>query len=380
MRLSLFNDASACPLRFSRTFAMCIVLVLVASFPLLSATSSNASTVEVSEFGVLPSGKVVKRYTMKNSKGVQLSVIEYGATIVEIMVPDSSGETANVVLGSDSLDDYIVGFPAASVVGRYANRIRNAEFVLDGETVHVTKNAGVNHIHGGDQNFSRVLWTGSITADSTYPSVTFRYHSADGEEGFPGNLDVAVTYGLKDDNGVHIHYAATTDQATVINLTNHAYFNLAGPGGDVLNHELQIHSNSYTVSDSNLIPTGKSASVVDTPLDFREPRRIGERIGELANSTNGYDHNFVLEPSITLRMIAKVTDPRSGRVLECLTTEPGVQLYTANHFNGNPFPKFGAFCLETQHFPDSPNRPEFPSTVLRPGQAWESTTEYRFTH
>jgi aldose 1-epimerase len=339
----------------------------------------ETASLNVSEYGKTPDGKAVRKFTIKNSKGLQLSVIEYGATITELLVPDKKGELTNVVLGSASLGDYLGGFPAASVIGRYANRISNAKFDLDGKTIQLTMNSGKNHIHGGKQNFAKVVWTGEVSKDASNSAVTFRYLSANGEEGFPGNLDVRVTYTLTDDNKVTIRYAATTDQPTVVNLTNHGYFNLAGAGGDVRDQVLQINSDKYTVADSSLIPTGEVASVAGTPLDFREPRRIGDRIDELVQ-TRGYDHNFILDPSAAgLRLIATATEPISGRVMECLTTEPGVQLYTANHFSGKPFPQHGAFCLETQHYPDSPNRPEFPTTVVRPGTEWETTTVFKFS-
>jgi aldose 1-epimerase len=330
----------------------------------------------IAPFGVLPDGTEIIQVTLRNERGMRVSVISFGATINELSVPDAQGKVVNVVLGADNLATYVNGFPAAAVIGRYANRIHNGEFVIDGQTIRVTKNSGDNHIHGGKTNFAKVPW---MIAKRDDMSVTFQYHSADGEEGFPGNLDTSVTYSLSADNRLTIHYTAKTDKPTVVNLTNHAYFNLAGPGGDVLDHELQINASRYTLADAKLIPTGEIAEVAGTPLDFRQPQRIGERISQLAE-TRGYDHNYVLDGfGQGLRLIARVQEPTSGRVMECFTTEPGVQLYTANHFNGKPFPKHGGFCLETQRYPDSPNHPKFPSTILRPGDAWESTTEFRFT-
>ncbi len=356
-------------------------------FPSISAaqeTISAKSSRAVAVFGELPDGTQIKKFTLKNANGLQLSVMEYGATMTELLVPDARGQRQSVVLGTDNQATYLDRFPAASVIGRYANRIHNAEFELDGKTIHITANSGANHIHGGKVNFAKLKWFGQVIEDAEVPSVIFRYHSADGEEGFPGNLAVSVTYSLDDQNRVALHYAATTDQPTVVNLTNHAYFNLAGPGGDVLDHELQVYAEQFTVADDALIPTGELSRVVGTPLDFRESHRIGERIEQLSQ-TSGYDHNFVLDnyfPSANadaaLRIVARVKEPRTGRVLECSTTEPGLQLYTANGFNGNPYPKHGGFCLETQHYPDSPNHPEFPSTIVRPGEKWESTTVFRF--
>lgn len=336
--------------------------------------------IEIATFGKLPNGQEVKQFTLHNSSGMQVSIIEYGATITRLLVADRDGKFANVVLGTDSLDSYLKGFPAASVIGRYANRIRNAQFKLDGETITVTKNSGENHIHGGRENFAKVKWVGSATSDADSASVKLLYRSADGEEGFPGELQVAVTYRLSNENALTIDYLATTSKATVVNLTNHAYFNLAGVGGDVLDHTLQIMAEKYTVSDKSLIPTGEIALVVGTPLDFLAPRRIGERIEQLYEAARGYDHNYIVMGGAgELRMAARAVDPTTGRTMECLTTEPGVQLYTANGFNGNPFPKHGGFCLETQHYPDSPNRPEFPSVVVRPAKPFQSTTIFRFS-
>ncbi len=336
------------------------------------------SSVTQAQFGQMPDGAAIQIFTLRNSHGMRVSVIEFGATITEISLPDSSGKTQNVVLGAETLEPYLTRFPAASVIGRYANRIRNAKFELDGATVHVTQNSGNNHIHGGKVNFAKVKWNAVV--EGRIPSVTFRYRSPAGEEGYPGNLDVTVNYSLDDSNQLKIHYSATTDEATVVNLTNHAYFNLAGPGGDVLDHELQINAQQTTLADAELIPTGATAAVAGTPLDFRKPVRIGERIGQLTE-TKGYDHNFVLDnPDSGLRLVARVREPKTGRVMECFTTEPGLQLYTANGFSGNPFPRHGGFCLETQHYPDSPNHPEFPSTIVRPGQTWESITNFRFSH
>lgn len=341
--------------------------------------TAPATPVAESHFGELPDGTKIRRFTLKNAHGMQLSVIEYGATITELLVPDAKGQFKNIVLGADSLAAYLDRFPAASVIGRYANRIRNAQFELDGKTIHVAKNAGDNHIHGGKVNFAKRKWTGTINHDVSKPGVTFRLHSPDGEEGFPGNLDVSVTYTLDEKNQLSIHYTASTDRATVVNLTNHVYFNLAGAGGNVHNHELQINAQQVTLADAALIPTGEFTSVAGTPLDFRMPRTIGERIEQLT-ATKGYDHNYVLDNlNSGLRLIARVKEPQSGRILECLTTEPGVQLYTANGFNGQPYPQHGGFCLETQHFPDSPNHPHFPTTTIRPGDNWESTTVFRFS-
>lgn len=341
--------------------------------------AEKPSTV-VAPFAKLPTGEIVQQFTIRNSHGMQAKVIEFGAIVTEISVPDRKGKFTNVVLGSDSLDAYMKGFPAAAVIGRFANRIREGRFTLDGKTIQLTKNAGENHIHGGQKHFGKLLWKGSKSESANDASVELKYTSRDGEEGFPGTLQVSVTYTLSDSNELKIQYRASTDQATIVNLTNHAYFNLSGALTDVLDHELQIEADQTTVVDKSLIPTGQLASVEGTALDFRSPLRIGERIEQLYDAAKGYDHNYVLRGEHgTLRLAAKVLEPKSGRVMECLTTEPGVQLYTANGFNNNPFPKHGAFCLETQHYPDSPNHPEFPTVVVRPNVPWHSTTLFRFS-
>ena len=370
---------------FSRLSFLCCLLSLNSSFVLLGAEPS----VQKEHLGKLPNGEDVHQFTLRNRNGLQAKVIEYGATLTELLVPDRKGQMANVVLGSNSLEAYLKGFPAASVIGRYANRIQGAKFSLEGREYNITKNSGENHIHGGRNNFAKLKWVGlqpvkqvnglgERIGDSA--QVIMNYKSQDGEEGFPGNLDVTVVYSLSDRNELSIVYQATTDRPTVVNLTNHAYFNLAGPGTDVLRQELQLMSDTYTVVDKSLIPTGEIASVTGTPLDFRESHRIGERIEKLYDSTRGYDHNYIVRGEFgSLRMAAKVIDRDSGRVMECLTTEPGVQLYTANGFNGIPYPRHGGFCLETQHYPDSPNRPEFPTTIVRPGDRWNSETVYRFS-
>jgi aldose 1-epimerase len=352
-------------------------LFSIACFTTLKAAEPR---VETKLFGKLPSGEEVKQFNLYNRNGMQATVIEYGATVTRLLVADRNGKFANILLGADSLEDYTKGFPAASVIGRYANRIRGAKFTLDNETYQVTKNAGDNHIHGGRANFAKVRWTGTAEANADSAFVKLNYRSKHGEEGFPGELNVTVTYRLTNANELSIQYEAKTDKPTIVNLTNHAYFNLSDPSEDVLNHELQIMAQTYTISDRSLIPTGEIASVVGTPLDFLVPHRIGERIEQLYDAAQGYDHNYIVAGKAgELRPAARVVDPKSGRVMECLTTEPGVQLYTANGFNGNPYPKHGGFCLETQHYPDSPNHPEFPTTIIRPETPFSSTTLFRFS-
>jgi aldose 1-epimerase len=366
----------------NRCSIFCLVILLVSSMSNAVGLKAADPSISTSVFGKLPDGQEIIQFTLRNNVGAQAKVIEYGAILVELQVPDREGKFASVVLGADSLEKYSQGgFPAAAaVIGRYANRIRGAKFMLDGKEIAVAKNAGQHHIHGGSKNFTKVRWIGSPKANSNSASVSLKYTSADGEEGFPGTLSVTVSYELNNQNELILSYEASTDKTTVINLTNHAYFNLAGAGGDVLGHELQVMSAKTTAIDEFKIPTGPLESVEGTPLDFRQPKLIGDRIAQLHQSTGGYDHNYVLDGAAgTLRMAARASESTSGRVMECLTTEPGVQLYTANHFKDNPFPKHGAFCLETQHYPDSPNHPEFPTTIIRPGENWSSKTVFRFS-
>lgn len=352
------------------------------------AAPAPVARVYAEDWGRTPTGGPVQRFTLSNPNGLVVRVINHGAILTEIRVPDRAGHLTNVVLGSDSLEAYLGGHPAAAaVIGRFANRIAGARFTLDGVTYRLAANNGPNHIHGGPNNFARALWTPAwVSSTDAGAAVQLTYRSVDGEEGYPGNLTVSVTYTLTAANELRIEYAADTDQPTVVNLTNHAYFNLAGHGG-VLDHELWLAAETYTPTDEQLIPTGALAPVRGTPLDFTTPTAIGARIAQLAPRLNGYDHNFVLgrTPSPTPRGFARLTDPGSGRVMEVSTTEPGVQLYTGNHLrefvgtDGAVFGRHGGVCLETQHFPDSPNQPEFPTTVLRPGQPFTSTTVFRFT-
>jgi aldose 1-epimerase len=375
------------PVRFLSIAPALIAALFVAA---LSGCSTRPSTAPVERvrsdaFGRLPDGREVRIHTLRNRSGMELRAMDLGATITHILAPDRMGQLTNVLLGSDSLEAYQKGFPgAASTIGRFANRIRNARFPLDGREVRVTANAGEHHIHGGKEGFASKLWAATTGVRPTESFVRFQRRSPAGEEGFPGNLDVSVTFTLTDSNEVRLDYEATTDEPTVVNLTNHAYFNLAGTG-DVLAQQLQIPAERYTVTDKALIPTGPDAPVAGTGLDFRQPHAIGERIAQYYNGPNGYDHNFVLRDAPgRLQLAARVIDPQSGRQMECLTTEPGVQLYTANHFGGRPsdpatWGRHPAFCLETQHKPDAPNHPDFASTTLRPGRKFHSTTIYRFT-
>jgi aldose 1-epimerase len=326
-----------------------------------------------SDFGKMPDGSPITLYTIRNFKGLTAKIMTYGATITEIQVPDRDGAITNVILSAADLESYMKGFGgAAAVMGRYANRIAKARFTLDGAEYKLAANNGKNHLHGGPKNFSRVVWDGRFVAGDK-AAVEFVYISKDGEEGYPGNLTVKVTYTVTDDNELRIDYEATTDKATPVNLTNHAYFNLAG-GGSALDHELWLAADRYTVANDELIPTGQIAPVKGTGLDFTTPTRLGARIDEFKPKPGGYDHNFVLDGDGRRTVLAaRLTEPKSGRVMEVRTTEPGVQLYTGNHL------KHGAVCLETQHFPDSVNQPKFPSTILRPGETFKSTTIFAFS-
>jgi aldose 1-epimerase len=359
---------------------------------LLNSKCPGQVNIETESFGQTSEGKEVRLYELApkgraNANGLGARLIDYGAILVSLEVPDRQGKLDDIVLGFDDLESYIKRNPLfGAVVGRYANRIANAKFTLDGVQHKLTANAGKNHIHGGGKNrFDKVVWAGHAFQSDNGVGVRFAHHSKHGEEGFPGNLDCTVTYTLTDDNKLKISYEATTDRPTIINLTNHSYFNLAGAGsGDVLGHEIMINADLYTPADRALIPTGEIHSVKGTPLDFTRPRTIGSRISELTQ-TRGYDHNYVLNGSIgSLALAARVYEPTSGRVMEAYTTEPGMQFYTANGMrqikgkDGKTYGRHHGFCLETQHFPDSPNKPHFPSVVLRPGQKYHATTVFKF--
>lgn len=338
------------------------------------------------DWGRTSDGQNVRLFTLRNRHGMVAKITSYGAILTELRVPDRQGKAANVVLGFDNLDQYLKGHPAfGAVIGRVANRIGNARFTLDGKEYPLAANNGANHIHGGRKGFDKFVWNAEATTSTDGASAVFSRLSPDGEEGYPGNLKVKVTYTLTDDNELRIDYEATTDKPTPINLTNHSYFNLAG-SGDVLGHELEIAADQYTLSDEELIPTGELAPVRGTPLDFTKPEKIGARIQQLKPQPNGYDHNYVIRGGGSpLAFAARAYEPSSGRVLETWTTEPGVQLYTANWLDGKmkgvdgvTYVQHAGFCLETQHYPDSINKPTFPSVVLRPGQKFQSTTAFRF--
>jgi len=343
-------------------------------------------------FGKLPDGREVELYVLTNHSGMQVSITTYGGIITALTAPDRRGHFADVVLGFDRLDPYLAGHPYfGAIVGRYANRIAKGSFTLDGETYALAVNSNDNHLHGGTTGFDKILWRAQSRSTPEGPQLALGYVSPDGEEGYPGRLDVTVTYTLTHDNSLRIDYRAATDKPTSVNLTNHSYFNLAGQGsGSTLDHRVSIDADRFTPVDVGLIPTGELRRVRDTPMDLREPIAIGARIDdnhEQLRFAGGYDHNWVLNKGeAELSLAARVLEPTTGRVMEVLTREPGVQFYTANFLDGSLSGKEGAvyarrcaLCLETQHFPDSPNRPEFPSTILRPGDRYDTTTIYRFS-
>lgn len=344
-----------------------------------------------SSFGTSKSGQPVDLFTLTNARGNQVKITNYGGTITQILVPDKAGRLGDVVLGFDTLHEYEEKSPFfGCITGRYANRIANGKFTLDGQTYSLAVNNGPNHLHGGKVGFDKAVWAAETFQNRANVGVALTHTSPDGDEAYPGALSTRVTYTWDNDDTLRIDYAATTTKPTVINLTNHSYFNLGGhASGDILGHLLTLHAEAFTPTDATAIPTGEIRPVIGTPFDFTSPHSIGERINsddQQIKFGGGYDHNFVLNgrPG-KLRPCAEVHEPNSGRLLVVETTEPGVQLYTANFLRGLKgkagavYDKRDAFCLETQHYPDSPNRPDFPSTVLRPGETFQSTTIWRFS-
>jgi aldose 1-epimerase len=354
--------------------------------------AKGKSQVHKQSFGKTDDGKPVDLYSLTNANGLEVRAMNFGSEIVSIKVPDKTGHLDDVVLGYDNLEGYLKN-PAyfGAVVGRYANRIAKGAFTLDKQTFTLAKNNGPNSLHGGLKGFNKQLWDGKEFNNDEGVGVEFSYLSKDGEEGYPGNLQVKVRYTLTDDNRLVVDYEATTDKATPLNLSQHSYFNLAGEGnGDILQHHLLLNADRFTPVDKDLIPTGELRPVQGTPMDFNKPTGIGARINENYEQLvlgRGYDHNWVINrKDNTLTRAALVHEPSSGRVLEVLTTEPGVQFYSGNFLDGTITGKHGhvykqryGFCLETQHFPDSPNHPEFPTTILRPGQTFRSQTVFKFS-
>jgi aldose 1-epimerase len=352
-------------------------------------SSSETPKVSITKetFGKTPEGEQVDLYTLTNAQGLRVKIMTYGATIIDVETPDRNGKLDNITLSLDSLADYVKGHPFfGSTVGRYANRIAKGKFSLDGKDYKLaTNNNGINHLHGGDKGYDKVVWKAEEIKKPDSVGVLFTHESPDGDEGYPGKLTATVTYTLTNDDELKMDYTAVTDKPTIVNLTNHAYWNLTGGSGDVLKHELMLNADRYLPVDEGLIPTGELKALKGTPMGFLTPQTIGSRIADVKG---GYDHNYVLnkkpgEKGLTL--VAKIVEPQSGRVMEIFTTQPGVQFYSGNFLDGTvqghgkKYQKHFGFCLETQHYPDSPNRPEFPSTVLKPGEKYQESTVHKFS-
>jgi aldose 1-epimerase len=383
-------------LLFSIAAVLCIPLSYVVSFSHPhqgdNMKAGRVADFKKESFGRTAEGEDVDLYTLFNRNGAKVKITNYGGIITGLWVPDRNGTPGDVVLGFDSLKEYLDNRPYfGCIVGRYANRIRHGKFSIDGVEYSLATNNDGNHLHGGLKGFNKVVWRAEPIRRKKSVSLKLHYTSKDGEEGYPGNLIVNVIYTLGESNELQIEYSATVDRRTVVNLTNHAYFNLAGAGnGDILGHELMINGDRFTPIDSGLIPTGELRTVRGTPMDFTAPTAIGARINEndlQLRLAGGYDHNWVLNKrGRRFSLAARAYDAKSGRVLEVLTTEPGVQFYCGNFLDGTNIGKGGkayqyryGFCLETQHFPDSPNKPQFPSTVLDPGKTYTTTTVYKFS-
>lgn len=374
-----------------RRFLIATALVITTGGLLVAQQKTSKAGVEQERFGT-KDGRPVILYTLKNSHGVEVRAMNYGGIIQAIRVPDRKGNFDDVVLGHDTAEGYMPNPPyLGAIVGRYANRIANGTFTLDGKTYNLPKNDGPNTLHGGTtRTFDKVMWESQPLKDKN--GVQFEFLSKDGDEGFPGNLKMKVTYVLTDSNELVIDYEATTDKATPINVSQHSYFNLKGEGnGDILDHEVMLNADKFTPVDKNLIPTGELRPVKGTPFDFTKPTNIGSRIDENYEQLvlgHGYDHNFIInrKSGEGMTLAARVYEPTTGRVLEVLTTQPAVQFYTGNFLDGTVTGKEGhvykrrfGFCLETQHYPDSPNHPDFPNTILKPGETFHQKTMFKFS-
>lgn len=370
------------------------VLVVVCVFAVLTECSgmqkSRRATIVRRTFGTLADGTKIDLYTLRNSRGAEARVTNFGATVVSLTAPDARGRMADVVLGYDDLQSYVEDtFYLGSIQGRYANRIAGGKFTLNETEYTLARNNNANHLHGGIRGFNKVVWTATTDNAANGARLRLTYLSRDGEEGYPGNLRVTVTYTLTEENSLRIDYLASTDRDTVLNLTNHSYFNLAGAGnGDILGHELKLNATRFTPTDDTSIPTGELRQVQGTPLDFTQRTRIGARIDateEQMRFAAGYDHNHVISKQpAALALAAEVHEPKSGRVMQVFTTEPGMQFYTGNFLKnvrgkaGKIYQRREGFCLEAQHFPDAPNKPNFPSATLRAGTTYTQTTVYKF--
>lgn len=374
-----------------RTIERHTMAMIICLGTLMAGCGTQEGKISRQPFGTTKDGKQVELFTLRNKTGMEVKITNYGGIVVSLLAPDRNGTMGDVVLGYTKLDDYLEDSPYfGALIGRVGNRIGNARFTLDGVEYKLAANDGINTLHGGVKGFDKVVWEATEAEAKDGAALRLTYVSPDGEEGFPGTLRAVVVYTLTDANELKIEYSATTDKPTVVNLTHHSYFNLAGEGsGTILDHLLTIDADQFTPVDSGLIPTGELRPVEGTPMDFRRPTRIGERIGnddEQLKRGGGYDHNWVLTKTTNaLTLVARVEEKSSGRIMEVLTTEPGLQFYSGNFLTGKNIGKKGhpyiyrsGFCLETQHYPDSPNRHEFPSVVLDPSGTYTSTTVYRF--
>ena len=387
--------------RMNSRWAALTVVVLLAGTLLCSCRTlsrlrrakadKTPTDIDVQNFGKTPEGEQVRLYSLTNANGLKAQVMTYGAIVTSLEVPDRKGQMDDIVLGYDNLQDYIKETPYfGAIVGRYGNRIAKGKFTLDGVTYTLATNNNGNHLHGGVKGFDKVVWEDQPVWRPDGVGVKLSYLSRDGEEGYPGNLKATVTYILTNDDELRIEYEATTDKATPVNLTHHGYFNFTGAERDILGHELMLNADRFTPVDAGLIPTGELRPVAGTPMDFTRATAIGARIEndyEQLQFGGGYDHNWVLnKEGKDMTLAAVVYEPTSGRVMKVYTTEPGIQFYAGNFLDGTLTGKEGkvykhryGFCLETQHYPDSPNKPDFPSTILHPGQKYETTTIYRFS-
>ena len=377
----------------NRLMNLLVLLLFVTVLLVFSGCVTTQKNLNMSDFGTLPCGTKAKLYTLRNQNGMVLEVTNYGGIIVSLYVPDRRGNLADIVLGYDNVQAYVKGSPYfGAIVGRYANRISRGKFTLDGKTYTLATNNDGNHLHGGLKGFDKVLWDAQPFATDDGPGLKLHYLSKDGQEGYPGNLDVTVTYVVTNNNELKVDFKAVTDKPTICNLTQHSYFNLKGQGnGDILDHRLMISADYFTPVDETLITTGQILPVKGTPMDFIKFTAIGARVGEDFQQLifgGGYDHNWVLNKNSRgqMTLAASVYESTSGRVMEVWTTEPGLQFYCGNFLDGSNVGKEGkvynhrnGFCLETQHYPDSPNHPEFPSVVLRPGQQYSHSTIFKFT-
>jgi aldose 1-epimerase len=375
-----------------KLFLLCLCVSVPLFIEACQTKRKAQSPMTKTVFGWLPDGREVFQYTLKNSSGVTVRILNYGATITELHVPDRDGKIEDVVLGYDSLQKYVDGTEYfGAIVGRYGNRIGKGQFQLDGKKYQLTINDGENHLHGGILGFNKVLWDARAVEDSTDPSLELQYISPDGEEGYPGTVTLKVLYTLTEGNELRIDYEGTTDQPTILNPTHHSYFNLSGSFADtILDHLLTIEADGMTPVDSGLIPTGEIISVESTPMDFRSAAPIGARINDPSEQLEfgkGYDHNWVLRGAAgSVRTAAELYDPSSGRLMTVFTDQPGLQFYSGNFLDGTAVGKEGmvyrhrtGLCLEAQAFPDTPNKPQFPSVTLRPGQVYRQTTIYKFS-